>query len=119
MVNYFTNSCLKIIPSSKDLLKSFLIANGIYGFWILIHFMSANLYSEWCAPKSFIGFISSPLLVSSPHCTGLRWLINEGANSINAMWIILGTWFVGSFVTVKHNNQIQTPLKNIENVKIS
>jgi len=95
---------LNIIPSSREIFRSFIIANGIYGFWILAHFISAHLYTEFCTPKTFIGFISSPLLASSPHCNGLRWMINEGANSINAMWIILGTWFIGSFATSNNNN---------------
>jgi hypothetical protein len=96
---------LNIFPSFKDFVKSFIVANGIYGFWILVHFLSAHLYAEWCTPKTFVGFISSPLLASSPHCNGLRWMINEGANSINAMWMLLATWFVSSyFILNKQTN---------------
>ena len=113
-MNYFHNIGLTFIPSSKEILKSFLVANGIYGLWIVLHFISANMYADWCAPKSIVGFLTSPLLSSSPHCTGLRWIINEGANSINAMWLILGTWFIGSFVTIK-----KPTFNKLENTKIS
>lgn len=114
-MKYFDNIRLNFIPTSTELFKTFLIANGIYGLWIVLHFVGAHLYTELCTPKTFIGFLTSPLLVSSPHCTGLRWIINEGANSINAMWVILGTWFISSFATMKkNNNQFK-----IENNKIS
>lgn len=117
-MNHFLNNMrINLIPSYGEFIKSFLIANGIYGLWIVLHFAGAHFYTEFCTPKSFIGFITSPILVSTPHCTGLRWIINEGANSINAMWVILGTWFVGSFVMIKQpflNKNIK-----VENTKIS
>jgi len=109
------NKYINLIPTSTEVIKSFLIANSIYGLWVVLHFLGAHLYTEWCAPKTFIGFITSPFLISSPHCVGLRWIINEGANSINAMWVILGTWFIGTFVTIKK----PFSYGKIENVKIS
>jgi hypothetical protein len=30
--------------------------------------------------------------MSTPHCQSLRWVIYNGANTINNMWIILGAW---------------------------
>jgi len=70
---------------------------GIYITWISIHYIAAHLYSVYCTPYTIIGFIISPFIVSTPHCTGLRWCISHGASSITTMWIVLGTWFVSKF----------------------
>lgn len=77
-------------------LKPYLfIANniaGIYILWMVLHFISANLYVYYCAHASLFGFLMSPVLASAPHCRAIRWVLNSGAQSIDAMWIVLGTW---------------------------
>ena len=70
---------------------------GIYITWISIHYIAAHLYTIYCTPYTVFGFIISPFIVSTPHCTGLRWCISHGASSITTMWIVLGTWFVSKF----------------------
>lgn len=77
---------------------------GLYLLWILIHYVSAHLYVYYCAHGSFIGLIMSPILVSAPHCRALRWAIYTGAQSIDAMWIVLGTW-VCSKLLINSNNR--------------
>ena len=64
---------------------------GIYLIWIVIHYLSAHLYAIYCTPYTIIGFITAPFLVPSPHCTGLRWCITQGASTIATMWIVIGT----------------------------
>jgi hypothetical protein len=85
---YFKNCMIFGIRAVKFIIK---IA-GVYILWIILHFVSSHLYIKFCVPSSFIGFIISPFMTSSPHCQGLRWIIYNGANTINNMWIILGTW---------------------------
>jgi hypothetical protein len=68
---------------------------GIYIFWILLHFISANLYSHYCANISFFGLLISAFQAPAPHCVALRWAITTGGNIINQMWIVLGTWICG------------------------
>jgi len=65
---------------------------GLYILWMILHFVSANLYVYYCAYMSLFGFLMSPVLASAPHCRAIRWVLNSGAQSIDAMWIVLGTW---------------------------
>ena len=65
---------------------------GLYILWMVLHFVSANLYVYYCANMSLFGFLMSPVLASAPHCRAIRWVLNSGAQSIDAMWIVLGTW---------------------------
>ena len=64
---------------------------GIYIIWMIIHYTSAHLYAAYCTPYTFMGFLATPLLVLSPHCTALRWCIIRGADTITTMWIAIGT----------------------------
>ena len=75
-------------------------AAGVYLLWVFLHFASAHLYVHYCANMSFIGAIMSPILVSAPHCRALRWTINTGAQSIDTMWIVLGTWLCSKIALV-------------------
>lgn len=72
---------------------------GIYIFWILLHFVSANLYSHYCANISFFGLIISAFQAPAPHCVALRWAITTGGNIITQMWLVLGTWVCGKICT--------------------
>ena len=65
----------------------------IYILWIFIHYISVQLYVTHCVPSSLWGFMSSPILVSSPHCKAARWIIHNGANTIDNMWNTIGVWF--------------------------
>ena len=63
-----------------------------YILWIIAHYAVAHLYVHQCAPQSFMGFIMSPLLNSSPQCKALRFAMQYGGNLLDHMWIVLGTW---------------------------
>jgi hypothetical protein len=66
--------------------------SGVYILWILLHYFASHLYIFYCVPNTYIGFFMSPFMTMTPHCQGLRWIIHNGANIIDNMWIILGTW---------------------------
>ena len=75
--------------------KTFKMTIGIYGIyilWIFLHYVSAHLYTSYCVPNTLYGIIISPILTTTPHCQGLRWIIYNGGNQINNMWITLGSW---------------------------
>ena len=59
--------------------------SGIYILWISLDYFSAHLYVKFCVPNSFIGFIMSPLMISTPHCQGLRWMLR--GHTINNIFI--------------------------------
>ena len=63
-----------------------------YAFWNCTHYIASRVYAYYCTPWSFIGFFMSPFMAASPQCKGLAWIVHTGSNSINAMWMMLGTW---------------------------
>jgi len=71
----------------------------IYIIWILLYFFSSQLYLYFCVPFSFIGFLTSPILVTAPYCIALRWCMVNGADVITSMWLVLGSWLVSMLVT--------------------
>jgi hypothetical protein len=79
--------------------------SGVYILWIILHFASSHLYIRFCVPSTFMGFIISPFMTSSPHCQGLRWIIYNGANTINNMWVILGTWICSYLIQLGSANK--------------
>lgn len=80
---------------------------GIYLIWILLHYLSAHLYTNYCVPLTYVGFLSSPFIVPTPHCQAFRWLITNGSTHIMAMWVTVGSWLI-KCVLVDHH-QPQTP----------
>lgn len=81
-----------IVDFSKETIVFVFNACGVYFFWIGIHYLSAHLYTHFCTPKTVLGFLLSPLLVPSPQCKAIRWLLFNGSNVIDNMWLLLGTW---------------------------
>lgn len=90
-------------------LRSFIIyinnLSGLYILWIILHFISANLYVYYCANLSFYGIIMSPILTNAIHCKALRWTLNIGAQTIENMWIVLGTWICSKIMIVTTNSK--------------
>jgi hypothetical protein len=66
---------------------------GIFVLWIIIHYISANLYARFCAELSIIGFIKSIFVAQAPHCIAMRWIIYNGGVIINSMWVSIAVWF--------------------------
>lgn len=63
--------------------------------WTAVHHTAVNIYQYSCAPRSFSGFAMSALMISTPHCNALRWIMNLGASSIINTWTIMGSLAVG------------------------
>ena len=72
----------------------------VYILWIVIHYISVQLYVKHCVPSSLWGFITSPILVSSPHCKAMRWILHTGANTIDNMWNTIGVWFSAKLLQI-------------------
>lgn len=89
-------------PSVKPVAVYAYNASGLYLFWICLHYIGANMYTYYCVPSFFQGFIMSPFLVSAPHCKAIRWVVHNGGNTIDNMWIMLATWICSKlFMGVK------------------
>ena len=80
-------------------------ASGIYLVWISLHYGASHLYVKWCVPNTFYGYLISPFMTPTPHCQGLRWIIYRGAEMINNMWFLLGTWIASSLLFISQNEQ--------------
>jgi hypothetical protein len=83
-----------IIKDINSIIKDIIKICYIYVLWIIVHFVASHLYVRLCTPNTIIGFLLSPLLVTSPHCISLRWLIYNGSLNINNMWVLLGAWII-------------------------
>lgn len=99
-VIYFKKYGIIVFRSIKFIIK----ISGMYLAWIILHFGASHLYIKFCVPSTLTGFIISPFMTASPHCQGLRWIIYNGANTINNMWVILGTWFCSYLIQLRSNN---------------
>ena len=86
------------IPNAKHYVITTYHASSIYIFWIILHYISAQLYVYYCTPSNIYGLIISPFLVSAPHCKALRWVLHNGGNTIDNMWIVLATWFASKLI---------------------
>lgn len=96
-VEKYTFILIPNIPFLYKLFQLIISISGVYFLWIFLHYFASHLYVKLCVPDSILGFLISPFLITAPYCVGLRWIIQTGANSINNMWIVLGTWFCSNF----------------------
>jgi len=92
----FKNICEIVVPYFKWI---FFISK-VYILWIIIHYVSVQVYVKYCVPSSIWGFLISPLLVSSPHCKAMRWVLHNGANTIDNMWNTIGVWFSAKLLQI-------------------
>ena len=67
-------------------------SSASYIIWVLLHFISTQLYVTHCVGSRWIDILYSVVFVPSPYCQGLSWVIYTGSRQLNAMWFILGTY---------------------------
>ena len=99
LYNFFDKMFSIIVKTTIFFLK----ASFLYILWICLHYFSANLYVKFCVPNTIFGFIMSPLMISTPHCQGLRWIVYNAANIINNMWIVIGAWIYSMIWIINKN----------------
>ena len=87
-----------ILTVCKKIAYKFLQVSALYLFWVVVHYFAAHLYVEYCTPDSVLGLIISPLLSPAPHCKMLRWAIATGGNTIDMMWVVVGTWVASKII---------------------
>lgn len=105
--SFFANSYYCINYSGIFLYKTIKIiikVSGVYLLWIFLHFCASYLYTKLCVPTTFVGLLMSPFLTATPHCQGLRWVIYNGANIINNMWLIVGTWLCANIMGLNNDS---------------
>lgn len=77
----------------------FMTTGGIYVLWTFAHFIASHAYVQLCTPFNIVGLISSPFMMASPHCQGLRWVIYEAGNKVSIMWGLLAGWVIAKIKT--------------------
>lgn len=88
----------KTAVGSTPYIKKAFAVSSIYLFWILLHFITAQMYVRYCAHPSLYGLLISPFLISAPHCAAMRWVFTKGGTLIDGMWILLGTWLCSKVI---------------------
>lgn len=73
---------------------SILKGSAIYLLWITLHYAASHLYVTMCTHSSVYGFILSPLIIDTPCCSSIRWIIYNGAYQIRLMWAFFGGYIV-------------------------
>jgi len=99
-----TNYIYDIINYIHKIFNFFIKTTGIYLLWIFLHYISSQLYIELCVPKTIIGFVMSPFMTSTPQCQSLRWVVYNGGNIINNMWILFATWLTSTILIINNSN---------------
>jgi hypothetical protein len=98
---YINYSCIFFYKTIKIVIR----ISGVYLLWIFLHFCASYLYTKLCVPTTFVGLLMSPFLTATPHCQGLRWVIYNGANIINNMWIVVGTWLCANIMGLNNDSR--------------
>ena len=70
-----------------------------YISWVIVHFISAQLYSHHCAYFSWKGFLISPLMAVTPYCQGIEWMLRNSIEIIKNMWILIGS-LISTYVSL-------------------
>ena len=96
----------KILKISQDVLNTFCIyvprAFMIYAGISIVHQISANLYPLMCSPLTFTGLFMSPLMIVTPHCHALQWIMNYTGDQIKTSWVWVGgylVYYIGQNIT--------------------
>ena len=81
-----------------------LSALKVYLFWTTAHWAAVQVHQEYCAPRTFTGYLFTPLLSQAPHCKITTWVQRTSTDAFNAMTAIGMTWassFVNSWMSFK------------------
>ena len=95
------------------IIRQFALLGGVYFGWTLVHLISSNIYTMYCAELSIVGYFTSLLASTTPYCKGLLYLINTGHDITLLMWKTLGAWVLTNVIYKTaiqvRNNTINTP----------
>lgn len=103
---YLNTACTCCASYVNEYIFNYYVAT--YMLWITLHYLSANLYSEFCTDWSIYGFILFPFTAVTPWCKSLSWIIQKGTVVLDEGYLLLGTYF--SLQLMKH-----LPINNNKN----
>jgi Na+/H+ antiporter NhaC len=83
-------------------------AMKVYLFWNTMHWGAIQFYQYFCAPKTIVGYIMSPLMTQTPHCRTAHWFQRTSTDAFNSITTLVVTWgtsFVSKWFSIKtHTN---------------
>ena len=94
--------CVSAITSST--FTASISAMKVYLFWNTMHWGAIQLYHYFCAPKTLIGYLMTPIMSQTPHCKTLDWFhrtSTDAFNSISAIVVTWGTSFISKWFSIK------------------
>ena len=108
--------CSNMWSVVRDALKTFACAIPVgvfvYVGIVVIHYIASNIYPSICTPLTIIGFIMTPLMIVSPYCEALRWVVYYTGTLIRNMWL----WLAGYLILCIGNvlsPYLLSPQKNV------
>jgi hypothetical protein len=63
-----------------------------YIMWSVLHIIVVKLYHNQCVPNTTLGMIFTPILMSTPHCRGMMWIINTASTTVYYMTQATAMW---------------------------
>ena len=64
----------------------------------IVHYYASQIYIYFCAHSTPLfqvnSMLMSPIIIISPHCMALRWLILESSNTIYFQLLTCCSWFI-------------------------
>ena len=66
---------------------------------VSIYYVSSILHAKWCTPSTWIGFLYTPFIATTPHCVLFQWVIYFGGNYIRNTWIVFGTYLIHMYLS--------------------
>ena len=70
---------------------------GIYAVYCFFHYTIPHLYTYFCTPTTFWGFLISPFMSQAPHCVAMRWTLYNVGDNIKTMFALVAGWLSGMF----------------------
>ena len=86
-----------------------------YIMWSVLHLIVVKLYYTHCVPKTTASMIFTPLLISSPHCQGMMWIVNTSSSTVNYMTQATAMW-IGYRLINMCNAHIPPPRKSAQHI---
>lgn len=104
-LKYYSLSKMRFTSVLSYMLNYIIDVAGIFILWIILHFIASNLYPIFCVELSFLGFVKSIFVAQTPYCIAMRWVIYNGGNSINSMWVSFGLWITAKMFKKIHDKK--------------
>ena len=80
----------------------------VYLLLLCTYYTSAHVFTQYCTPLGFWGFLQTPFLIETVQCRALNWIFTYSHAYIQSLWILMSTYTIQLIVKfVGHvNNRV-------------